>query len=180
MDKSTRILVAAEKDQELLNFHEDLKSTRKLVASGNLDIDGTGEKNCVANSNVISEYARQFAQGYWSFLGLGSEKKSYETHVYKPNGERDDVADIMMINFSESGHSVFRGSNAFERGDLKSERKGRSSIQFNGCDETIEVIIRTVISVNHLCVCGAVAEMCKELAWETSKKIDEYGETRSA
>ena len=44
MDKSTRRLVAAEKDQELLNFHENLKSTRKLVASGNSDIDGNGTK----------------------------------------------------------------------------------------------------------------------------------------
>ena len=33
MGTSTRRLVAAEKDQELLNFHENLKSTRKLVAS---------------------------------------------------------------------------------------------------------------------------------------------------
>ena len=33
MDTSTSRLVAAEKDQELLNFHENLKSTRKLAAS---------------------------------------------------------------------------------------------------------------------------------------------------
>ena len=38
-DKNTRRLVAAEKDQELLHFHENLKSTRKLAASGNSDID---------------------------------------------------------------------------------------------------------------------------------------------
>ena len=42
MDKSTRRLAAAEKDQELLNFHENLKSTRKLAVSGNSDIDGNG------------------------------------------------------------------------------------------------------------------------------------------
>ena len=36
------VLVAAEKDQQLRNFHENLKSTRKLVASGNSDIDGSG------------------------------------------------------------------------------------------------------------------------------------------
>ena len=41
-DKRTRRLVAAKKDQELLNFHEYLKSTRKLVGSGNSDIDGIG------------------------------------------------------------------------------------------------------------------------------------------
>ena len=42
MDESTRRLVAAEKDQQLLNFHQNPKSARKLVASGNSDIDGTG------------------------------------------------------------------------------------------------------------------------------------------
>ena len=42
MDESTRRLEAAEKDQELLNFHENLKSTVKLVASGNSDIEGAG------------------------------------------------------------------------------------------------------------------------------------------
>ena len=42
MDEITRRLVAAEKCQELLNFHEHLKSTRKLVASRNADIDGVG------------------------------------------------------------------------------------------------------------------------------------------
>ena len=40
MDKSTRRLVSAEEDQELKNVHENLKSTRKFVASGNSDIDG--------------------------------------------------------------------------------------------------------------------------------------------
>ena len=39
----------------------------------------------------------------------------------KPNGEWDNVVDIMMINFCESGHPVFRGSSALERGDLKSK-----------------------------------------------------------
>ena len=42
MDESTRRLVAAEKEEELLHFHQNLKSTRKLVASGNSNIDGTG------------------------------------------------------------------------------------------------------------------------------------------
>ena len=52
---------------------------------------------------------------HWSFLGLGSEKKWYGTHVHKPNGDWDDVADIVMIDFSESGHLVFRGSSALEK-----------------------------------------------------------------
>ena len=90
--------------------------------------------------------------------------------LYKPTGEWDDVAVIMMINFSESGHPVFRGSGAFERGHMKSKEKGRSSIHFNGRDETVEVILRTVVSVIQLSVYGAVAEMCEELPWEISKR----------
>ena len=68
---------------------------------------------CVANSLMVAEYARKFAQGRQSFLWPGSEKKWYGTHEDKPNGEWNDVADTMMINFSESGHPVFRGSIAF-------------------------------------------------------------------
>ena len=59
------------------------------------------------NSFDVADYARKFAQGHWSFLGPGSEKKWYGTHVYKPNGELDEVADIMIVNFSEGGHPVF-------------------------------------------------------------------------
>ena len=43
------------------------------------------------------------------------------------------------------------------------------SIQFNGSDETVEVILRTVISVNQLSVHRAVAKMCGELAWKIYK-----------
>ena len=43
LDESTRRLVTAEQNRELLNFHENQKGTRKLVASGNSDIDGAGK-----------------------------------------------------------------------------------------------------------------------------------------
>ena len=62
----------------------------------------------------------------------------------------------------------FRGSSAFERGHLKSKAKGQSSLHFNGIDETVEVLLRAVISFNQLSVYGTAAEMCAELAWEIS------------
>ena len=103
-----------------------------------------GEKNgnkelCTANSVNVAEYARRFAPGHRSFLGPRSETKWYGTHTCKPNGEWDNVAEIMMINFCESGHPVFRGSSALE---LKSKGKGKSSVHFNGSDETVEVVLR--------------------------------------
>ena len=114
---------------------------------------------------MVADYARKFAQGHWSFLGPGSETNWYGTHTYKPIGEWDDVADIMITDISKSGHPVFRGSSASERGDLKSKGKGKLSIHFNGSDETVEVILRALIYVNQLSVNGAVADMCGELAW---------------
>ena len=55
------------------------------------------------------------AHGHWSFLGPGSEKQWYGTHMYKPNGKSDLVAEDMMLKFSESRHPVFRASSALER-----------------------------------------------------------------
>ena len=68
-----------------------------------------------------------------------------------------------MLKFAESGHPVFRAG-AVEREELKSKGQGVKSMHFNGSDETIELILRTVISVNQLSVYGAVADLWKELA----------------
>ena len=73
-----------------------------------------------------------------------------------------------MLNFTESGHPVFRGSSALERGDLKSEGNGKLSIHFCGDDCTVEVVLRTIISVNQLSIYGALADMCDELVCRTS------------
>ena len=95
---------------------------------------------------------------------LGDQKrKMYGTHTYKPNGEWDHVAEDMMINFSESGHPVFRGSSAFERGSLRSKGGGKLSIHFCGDTDTVGVVLRTIISVDQFSVHGAVADMCDEL-----------------
>ena len=64
----------------------------------------------------------------------------------------EKTAEGVMLKFAESGHPVFRASSALERGDLKSEGNGVKSIHFNGSDETIELILRTVLSVKLLSV----------------------------
>ena len=70
----------------------------------------------------------------------------------------------MMVNFSESGHPIFRASGAFERGEVRSEGHGKKSVHFNGCEENIELLLRTVISANQLSVFGARADLCKEVS----------------
>ena len=112
------------------------------------DIDWTKRGNketCVANALRVTEYARRFTQGHWSFLWYG-------THAHKPDGERDKTAEGTMLN------PVFRASRALERGELKSKGQDVKTIHFNDGDETIETIHRTIISVNLLSIYGAVAD----------------------
>ena len=76
----------------------------------------------------------------------------------------------MMLNFAESRHPVFRATSALEREDFfffkkkkKKQEDGKKSIDFNGSEETVELILRTVISVNQLSIYGAVVDLCNEL-----------------
>ena len=48
------------------------------------------------------------------------------------------------------------------------------SIHFNGSDETIELVLRTMISLNQISVYGAVADM-----WRISQRLKMYGEAWS-
>ena len=64
----------------------------------------------------------------------------------------------MMLNFAESGHPVFRATSPLGRGELKSKFGGKKTIHYNGSEETVELILRTVISVNQLSIHGAVAD----------------------
>ena len=117
-------------------------------------------KHCETHSGVADTLNLHLAQ----FLGIGSEKKWYGTHSEKTDGKWDKTAEQMMLNFAESGHPIFLATSALERGELRSKRKGKKSIHFNGSEANIELILRTVISVNQLSTYGAVADLCKELS----------------
>ena len=66
----------------------------------------------MANSRNVAAFANKFPQGCWSCLGLGCEEKWHGTHVSKPTGEWISTAEVMMLNFAESGHLVFRATSA--------------------------------------------------------------------
>ena len=70
----------------------------------------------------------------------------------------------MMKNFSESGHLIFCASSALQRGELKSKGGGKKSINFNGSDENIWLLLRAVISANQVSVYGIVPDLCNELS----------------
>ena len=72
------------------------------------------KENGIANALRVTEYARKFTQGHWSFPFPGSENKWYGNYSDKHGGEWDKTAEGMMLNFAESGHQVFRATSALE------------------------------------------------------------------
>ena len=120
------------------------------------------ERECNANADLVSIFARRFPAGRWSFLGPGSEKKWYSTYIDRPEGEWDRVAESTMIKFRESGHPVFRATSPLSRGTLKSKGGRKLSTHFCADGDTIETVFRTLVSVNQLSIHGAVSDLCDE------------------
>ena len=120
------------------------------------------EKECLANARLVSFFARRFGKGQWSFIGPGSEKKWYSMKEYSPQGIWDNIAEKKLLEFAESGCSIFRATTPLFRGQLRSKGHGKLSIHFAAVQETIEAIFRIIVSANQLSLDGAVAEMCEE------------------
>ena len=120
------------------------------------------KKECEANAQPVSLYAKKFGAGQWSFLGAGSEKKWYSISEDSPQGERGKMAEKFMLEFAKSGHPIFRARSPLSRGVLKSKGGGKLSIHYCADFETIETVFRTITSVIQLSLYGAVAEICEE------------------
>ena len=67
----------------------------------------------------------------------------------------------MLFNLARSGHPIFRGTSALERGQSRSKEGGKTSIHFNGNTKNMELLLQMVISVNQLSLYGAA--MIEEL-----------------
>ena len=104
------------------------------------------------------------------------DHRRHGTELVLPSGDWNKTAEVLTLNFAESGHPVFRATSALER-----KERGKKSIHFNGSEETIELILRTSISVNQLSVCVAVADLCRELSKDSRARgkpdTNEYLET---
>ena len=109
------------------------------------------------------ELLSQILAGTIVIFGPGPEKKWHGTYSDKPDRDWDRTAQRMMLNFAEWPPCI-SGHERLERGEIRSKGKGKKSVHFNGSEETIELILRTIISVNQLSICGAVADLCKELS----------------
>ena len=120
------------------------------------------EEECMLNAKLVSLYAKRFGEGQWSFICLGSEKKWYCISEDSPQGECDNMAERMLVEFAESGCPIFRATAPLSRGQLKNKGHGKLTIHYAADLETIETIFRIIVSANQLSLYGAIAEICEE------------------
>ena len=76
-----------------------------------------------------------------------------------------------MISFAESGHPI-KPPFFWKNENWKSKGGGKKTIHYNGSGETVELILRTVISVSQLSVYGVVADLCNELDPDSAERRD--------
>ena len=88
------------------------------------------EEECMLNAKLVSLYAKRFGKGQWSFIGPASEKKWYCISEDSPQGEWDNMAERMLLEFAESGCLIFRATTPLSRGRLKSKSHGKLSIHY--------------------------------------------------
>ena len=141
------------------NFHR-----RILFMSMFNDISVTEKttKRMLKKCRLVKTFARRFGIGQWSFIGPGSEKKWYSSEN-SPQGAWDNIAEQMLLEFAESGHSIFRATTPLSTRSLKSKGRGKLSIHFAADQDAIDTIYRIILSVNQLSIYGAVAAICEEL-----------------
>ena len=96
--------------------------------------------------------------------GLDHKKNCAERTLTNQMDPGDRMTQETMANFSRSGHPIFRASSAIEWGELRSKWGRKKSRHFNGSNETIELLLRTVISANQLSIYGAITDLCDEVA----------------
>ena len=76
----------------------------------------------------------------------------------------------MTVKFAESDHPIFQATSPLGRGELKRNGGGKKTIHYNGSEETVELILRTVVSVNQLSFHGCsrrnAQRIISRLCWE--------------
>ena len=149
--------------EDELKIHPQNFEDRIMFMSMYNDIDWTRKDNrglCVEIHHELLNMPESFPWVVGLSLVQEGEHKWYGTVSYKPNGEWNCTAELIMLKSAESGHPVFRGTSPLSRASLKSKGGGKVSIHFNAEPQTAELLFHTVISVNQLSIHGAVARWC--------------------
>ena len=73
---------------------------------------------------------RDLEQDNGLFLVLVQRQKWYSISEDVAQGERDRMAERMLVEFAESGHPIFQATSPLSRGQLISKSGGKLSIHY--------------------------------------------------
>ena len=124
------------------------------------------DENCISNAEKVKNDALKFSQGHWTYLGRGSEEQWYGSSSYDQQREWDSAANNMVQRFRETGHPVFKSISALRRGILK-QKKGKSTIHFNGDSTNTELLFQTAPYLR------STGELVTSIRFDTGRKRDE-------
>ena len=125
------------------NPKDDLSSCRcSMTSYGELK---TMNGNVLQTPHLCLYLQKDFQQDVGHSSDLDQKRSGFSTKNERPRGEWDRVADLMMIQFRESGHPVFWTTSPVSRGTLKRKGGDILSIHFCADGDTIETVFRTNI-----------------------------------
>ena len=120
------------------------------------------ERDCLANAEVVSIYAKKFGIGQRSLL-VPDLRKSGLLWKRTAHKEFGTISRKRCCWHSQKGDvPIFRATTPLSRSALRSKGHGKLSIHFAAGQATIETIFCIIVSANQLSLYGAVANMCEE------------------
>ena len=115
-------------------------------------------RECIADAKLLNLFAKRFLPGHWSFLGLGSEAKRSSTYNVRPG--------VVSLNWwsssSEIAYTQFSEPRVHCPEERSEAKEVEISIHFCAEWDTIEIVFRTMISVNQFSSHWAVSDLCEE------------------
>ena len=98
------------------------------------------KKEMQRNVKIIPVKLRIMIADFLAVIGhswaLDQRRNGSELFFDKPNRKWDRTAEIMMLNFADSGHPIFRATSALERGEFFST-SGMRGASKTGCAQDL-------------------------------------------
>ena len=118
-------------------------------------VEKGNEETCKSNAHEVADYARRFL----AVIG----------HLWDLDQKRSDT-ELILISLMEFGTKLLHCSVLpvpLKEENYEAKEGGKKTFHFNGSEQNVELILRTVMSANQLSICGAVADICSEVSKDT-------------
>ena len=119
---SLTILQEIQNDLARKNIQPEEFKDRIIFMSMFNDIEWkTNDENCISNAERVKNYAINFSQGHWAFLGPGSDEKWYGSSSYAQKRRMGFYSNQNGATIQRNGSSCILKCQCLESWDLEAE-----------------------------------------------------------